>query len=434
MVKPNKHLQKWIIQVGLLCTMPAFADISTELQSEVSYHQSSEDVNKAETTLRTEWHEQMTANATFTLIPIIKVDLQDDLHGDEKRAQSYADINGPWAETRHNRFELAEAFSDIDMEQFTLRLGKQQVVWGQADGLKVLDVINPQNYREFNLPDFDDSRIPTWMLNTEFRLAENTTAQLLIIPDMTFNELADRDTTFNITSPELAPQPNPAIPVTLEKSKRPDDGELETGFRFSTFAAGWDLTANYFYYFQDSAVIYRDLGNTGVTVAPEYKRSQLYGLTASNAFADWVLRFEIGYVKDNYYLRNDLVNSGIQVSDELSSVTGIDYHGFSDILISYQFFQSSIQDYAKSIIRHKDSIKHTLMFKQNALNDTLELRLFALLNRDYNDGQLRGKVSMQIDDDWQVWGSVDNFFGDKEGPFGEFKKASLVSLGFATSF
>lgn len=434
MLRPDQHIQKLILTASLLCVTPAFAEISTELQSEISYQQSSANVNKAETTLRTEWHEQITANATFTLIPIAKVDLEDELHGDEKRAQSYADINGPWAETRHNRIELAEAFSDIDMKQLTLRIGKQQVVWGQADGLKVLDVINPQNYREFNLPDFDDSRIPTWMLNTELRLAENTTAQLLIIPDMTFNELADRDTTFSITSPELAPQPNSGIPITLEKSKRPHNGDLETGFRFSSFAAGWDLTANYFYYFQDNAVIYGNADNTGVTVTPEYKRSQLYGLTASNAFADWVLRLEAGYVENNYYLRNDLINSGIQVSDEISSVIGIDYHGLSDIMISYQFFQSSVMDYAKAIIRKKNSMKHTLMFKQNALNETLEFRLFALLNRDYNDGQLRSKVIMQLNDDWQVWGSMDNFFGDKKGPFGQFKSSSLVSLGFATSF
>ena len=59
--------------------------------------------------------------------------------------------------------------SDIELREFYLKtllwgthltLGKQQVVWGKADGLKLLDVVNPQNFREFILDNFDDSRIP----------------------------------------------------------------------------------------------------------------------------------------------------------------------------------------------------------------------------------------------------------------------------------
>jgi len=48
-----------------------------------------------------------------------------------------------------------------------LRLGKQQVVWGTADGMKLLDAINPTDYSEMAQNQMEDSRIPMWMLNAE---------------------------------------------------------------------------------------------------------------------------------------------------------------------------------------------------------------------------------------------------------------------------
>ena len=48
-----------------------------------------------------------------------------------------------------------------------LRLGKQQVVWGTADGMKLLDAINPTDYSEMAQNQMEDSRIPMWMINAE---------------------------------------------------------------------------------------------------------------------------------------------------------------------------------------------------------------------------------------------------------------------------
>jgi hypothetical protein len=39
---------------------------------------------------------------------------------------------------------------DGKVKKVDLKLGLQQVVWGQADGLRVLDVINPLDYRELD--------------------------------------------------------------------------------------------------------------------------------------------------------------------------------------------------------------------------------------------------------------------------------------------
>jgi hypothetical protein len=62
---------------------------------------------------------------------------------------------------------LREFYFDTQGAGWDWRLGKQQVVWGTADGIKLLDIINPTDYRELNQNTSEDSRIPVWMVNAE---------------------------------------------------------------------------------------------------------------------------------------------------------------------------------------------------------------------------------------------------------------------------
>jgi hypothetical protein len=60
-----------------------------------------------------------------------------------------------------------------------LRVGKQQVVWGTADGAKLLDIINPTDYRELAQNTMEDSRIPVWMAKLEMPAGESGSVQFV---------------------------------------------------------------------------------------------------------------------------------------------------------------------------------------------------------------------------------------------------------------
>ena len=62
----------------------------------------------------------------------------------------------------------------------SLRVGKQQVVWGTADGMKLLDIINPTDWREFAQNTMEDSRIPVWMVNAEKDVESGGNIQLVL--------------------------------------------------------------------------------------------------------------------------------------------------------------------------------------------------------------------------------------------------------------
>lgn len=95
-----------------------------------------------------------------------------------------------------NSFDLAyddvlrEAYFDYNLGQLPeedgklfARIGKQQVVWGKADGFRLLDLINPFDYREPFYPNFEDVRIPMWMINLNYTLPrqvlQNASLQLI---------------------------------------------------------------------------------------------------------------------------------------------------------------------------------------------------------------------------------------------------------------
>ena len=65
------------------------------------------------------------------------------------------------------RDALREAYVDAEVNDWSIRAGKQQVVWGTADGMKLLDMINPTDYQEMAQNQMEDSRIPVWMINAE---------------------------------------------------------------------------------------------------------------------------------------------------------------------------------------------------------------------------------------------------------------------------
>jgi len=75
---------------------------------------------------------------------------------------------------------LREAYIDTSAKDWAIRAGKQQVVWGKADGYKALDLINPTDYSEMAQNQMEDSRIPTFMINAEKYNADGSSTQIVL--------------------------------------------------------------------------------------------------------------------------------------------------------------------------------------------------------------------------------------------------------------
>ncbi len=88
------------------------------------------------------------------------------------------DYKGHKSYTQHDW--LRELYLDTSVGDWYIRLGKQQVVWGTADGIKLLDIINPTDWREFTQNTMAESRVPVWMLNMERDVGDSGNLQLVV--------------------------------------------------------------------------------------------------------------------------------------------------------------------------------------------------------------------------------------------------------------
>ena len=85
----------------------------------------------------------------------------------ELQGSSDSDKVGGYSGEYTQNANLRELYVDMSGGDWEARLGKQQVVWGTADGMKLLDIINPTDYAEMAQDQMEDARIPVWALNLE---------------------------------------------------------------------------------------------------------------------------------------------------------------------------------------------------------------------------------------------------------------------------
>ena len=260
--------------------------------------------------------------------------------------------------------------------------------------LKVLDVVNPQSFRQFILEDFDDSRIPTWMVNLEFAL-DIGDLQLLWIPDTSMHSLPTTGSTFEFTAPFAAVPSN--VPIFIRPVDRPDSAlsDSDIGLRLGMFRRGWDVTINYIYHYDDFPVLRKQAGPGGLDLTPVYERTHTLGGTASNSFGSFILRTEFAFNTDKYVDVPIIgLNQGIEKSRELSYVVGLDWSGFTDTLISAQVFQSRLLDDG-NYSRDDTETNFTFLLRRNFLNESLLFELLWIYHENEGDNLMRLKSQFE---------------------------------------
>lgn len=409
-------------------------EYSALLETEWAYGTVANSSQKLEFIFEPEINIELQNNRKLTMIARLRGDVEDKLEPGQPSQDTVSNISQRGFIGDHVDVELREFYFEADVAQTYFTLGKQQIVWGKADGLKVLDVVNPQYFREFILDDFDDSRIPLWAVNAEVTINDSV-LQLIWIPDLSYHVLPQADSLYAFTSPLLVPTAPPGVAVDLRPVEKPDRvfEDADYGLRLSRFAGGWDLSFNYLYHYYDTPVLFQSLTlapTPTVKITPRYQRSHLIGGTFSNAFSAFVLRGEVGYSTDRYFLTNNVGDSdGVFKSDELAYVIGLDWSGIDETFLSVQLFQSRLMDSQPGLVRDKVDTTFTFLARLDFMNDTLVAEVLWLHNTNYSDGLLRPKVSYEWQDNIKLWLGADVFYGDEKGLFGQYEANDRIVLG-----
>src|SRR3989338_5377662 len=328
--------------------------------------------------------------------------------------------------------ELRDTYFDYSDGPFDIRLGKQQIVWGEAVGLFFADVVNAKDLREFILPEFDLIRIPQWGIDAEYT-KKNFHAEFLWLPILEFNKIGVRGAEFEFPYPvpegTVFTATDPAQPKNSFKNS-------ETGMRLSYLLNGWDISAFYLYTWEKFPIYYRSIASGAYNFSPSYKRLHTTGLTFARELNDIIYKGEFVMTPQGYFpLFDDTDKDGITRKDYLDYLLGIDFTVLSKIDNNIQFMQRIIFDYDKHLV-NENPVRNSISYRisRGFLDDTLNAEFLIIASLMEKDFLYRPKITYTFGNNWKFRIGMDIFKGEPSGVFGKFKKKSRVYSEVTFSF
>lgn len=349
---------------------------------------------------------------------------------------------------------LRECYLDVLTDKVDLRLGKQQVVWGAADGVRILDIVNPLDYREWTLKDYVDSRIPLWMVNAEASIVDNGQLQLLLVPDYAPNYYPPAGAPFTLRTVRLGAEQVKsleAIGVTLSTvDEKPAHTFRNTkvGLRWRNIIEGHALeyTLNYLHTYDFASYVY-GLKRIGAQweIPRRAEQIEVFGGTFSKTITEgimipglakgWTLRGEFAYIKGgamNYGTDRTIV--GAADVNMYNYVLGFDKNFWTNWQFSTQFIQmitkpespfdkrlyTLLNGATRGPLDEVETIV-TLMLATDFMHERLKPQVLILYGDD-NDWRISPKLSYEISDQWLATLGLHFFEGKEQHLNGQFDK------------
>ena len=333
-------------------------------------------------------------------------------------------------------FRMRELYLDLYFKNFDIRIGRQQVVWGKADGVFITDIVSPLNLTEFLLPDFDEIRIGVIATKINYYVG-NSTFEAIWVPVFTPTERPQPGSIWYV-------QPDFPAPPTWDLSKEkitPSIENSEIFLKYTALTSAIDFEIMGAYTWDDNPTMLTkkiiDIATgqiTGLLITPEYKRLTIGGGSFSSDIKSVILRGEAAYYNGKYFLTEDpLQPDGNIQKDYLHYLVGLDFN-IGSVKLSSQFIQQTILDYDDNILNEKTENTMTFLARYDMLRETLHLELFSYIGLTNEDALIRPKVTYDFDDSFSILLGSNIFVGDEKGRFGRYKDNSMAYIKLKYSF
>ncbi|MCD6093605.1 MAG: hypothetical protein J7J51_02275 [Candidatus Omnitrophica bacterium] len=425
--------------------------IQTEIWSKVNNDSNHEFLSSLKTTVDLESQYRLSDNWYFFFHPRYFYDFAYDIRDEFDPNQE------SMGNTQRTEW-LRDCYLDYISDELDVRLGKQQVVWGQMD-LPILDRVMPWDLSWWWLPDLADMRIPLWMAKVEYSPSLDSSLQFLLIPDSETTRVGLENTPFAFKSTNdffkvkrRVESAGGSMNVSLLKPAKKFENST-FGLRWRAFAGDWEYTLNWLYGYSTSDYLYLDalknvsgyLGSVPVGdyyYARRHKRIQLWGLSFNRSFVDpgvlegLTLKGEFAYVHDEpTYYGVSGSRKITEVSDKYNYGIALEKYFFTKWLFALQFLQFITNDYSREGYKLLDNASYglqdkvetylTLKIKTHFMHGRLKPDIL-LVYQDDNSGRIVPKFNFELRDDLWVQLGYAHFYGRIDTPNGEFRNNDQI--------
>ena len=335
---------------------------------------------------------------------------------------SIYDIRG---EEKYSSDELSELRSEIELfdaylegkilDNLDFKIGRQIVVWGRSDTIRVTDILNPIDNRRPGMIDIEDLRLPVTMAKFDY-----------FVGDWRITPIAILEQRFS----KSPPFGSDFYPVPLKKPEDKSYSDVNYALSVGGEFTGWDVN---FY----AAKTRDDAGYLDLNSKATWKHDKvtMVGSALNVLSGSWLFKSELAYFDGLKYS-----TTGDKEFKRTDLLFGVEYNGITDTLISYDISSRHIHSYNKRLLEEQNPLKkydyqHALRVSSDFLNATIKANyLISLYGEKLDEGGFqRAWVKYDLLDGVNInLGVVDYIGGSKL--FDSIKNNDLIFVDISYSF
>ena len=284
-----------------------------------------------------------------------------------------------------------------------IKFGRQIVVWGTSESLRVTDVINPLDQREPGMMDIEDLRLPVAMTRLDYYLDNRWGITGLAIHEIRFNKEPPFGSDF---FPGSVPLRHEVIPDFSFKNQ-------EFAVALTGRLTGWDISFHGAWLFDDNS--HPERSKQDVLIR-KHNRLAVFGGTVQVARGNWLIKAETAFLRGLKF--SSLPD---QKKTRIDILAGVEYSGFKDTTITLEAVNRHLFDHDELLKRfpdqkRKNEFQSLLRANRGFFNDTLHVTFLALaLGLRAQDGSFeRTQIEYDLTDNLSVtFGAIFYQGGDK---------------------
>jgi len=270
--------------------------------------------------------------------------------------------------------------------QLDIKTGRQIVVWGTSDYIRVVDILNPLDLKNPGTTDIEDLRLPVAMTRIDYYWGPFNLSGIMI-HEVRFNDTPPYGSMFYPSSQAPAREETP-------------DSDLEN----SQFALalkgrfpGWDL--GLYWADIDHPDTYIENVSDGITPVPvqKHKRVNMFGASSTLVKGNWIIKAESAYWDELKY-----TNTPNDIFSRLDLMAGFEYSGFTDTRITLELVIQHLFKYNSELKNdpagvNEDQLQSVICIEKDFMHETLTLTFLAAGYGETWQGGAYQRVSAEYD-------------------------------------
>lgn len=326
--------------------------------------------------------------------------------------------------------ELREAYLSYTKGNLDLRVGRQIVIWGVADALRLTDCVSPIDYTEFLAQDYDDIRMPVNGLRVKYTLGA-ITAEAVCNPVTNFAVIPT-----DLRNPWAMRLPFTSLSYSIDlESGKPEKRlkNMEYGGRISVNLSGVDFSLSALRTWNKLPALSMGMKTDGKSLHIDgcYHRMTMLGADCSLPVGQFVIRAEIAKYIDE--AQNAAMGCEVECRNALNALIGIDWYPGNDWNASLQYCHKYTSGNLERLPIYRHAGIATARLAKELLQNTLKLSTFAYV--DVTNGGIFNRLSTTyaLNDQTAIAIGYDYFHADK-GMFKMYGKNSEAWVKLKYSF